>query len=71
MKHSRNTQWAIMTALVVWGAISLLFLAGEESPSLSMSATVAIKAGAALSLLLCLLVGRWFNRKGLLPDLDE
>lgn len=73
MKRTEITKWILMSFLFVWGFISFIFLAGEENPAhpLTFGQFVAMKAGALLSLYLCFLCGRWFSKKGLLPEFED
>ena len=67
-------QWVILTLLMLWGFASFLVLAGEDAPGeppTPLREFLLIKAGALASFGLCFLVGRWLNRKGLLPDVEE
>lgn len=68
------TQWAVLTLLFLWGFASFLVMAGEESPSdppMTLGKFLLIKGVALASFGLCLLVGKYLNRKGLLPDVKD
>ena len=62
-------RWSLMAFLAAWGMLSLLVLAGEESPvePVTLTRFVAVKAAAALSLLLCCATAGTCDRRGLLP----
>ncbi len=59
--------------LGIWGVLSFMVLAGEESPMNPMPFAEYFwtKLAAAASLALCILVGVFCYRKGWLPEIDE
>lgn len=65
----KTVRWSLMALLAAWGMLSLLVLAGEENPvePVALARFVAVKAAAALSLLLCCLTTGVCDRRGLLP----
>lgn len=71
----KNTiQWAIYIAIVTWGLLSFIVLAGEEDANniMPFGRFLLIKLSAMLSLILCVFTGKWLSGKGLLPeDLNE
>lgn len=67
-------QWARLTALVLVGFASFLVLAGEDAPNdppTPLGKFLLIKGTALLVFGLCFLAGKYLNRKGLLPDVEE
>lgn len=64
---------AILQALGIWGILSIIVLAGEDIPGEPMSDAkfYGTKIAAIVSFALCLLTGRYLNRKGMLPDVKE
>lgn len=72
-KKNKKVQWAILTALLAWGMLSFIVLAGEENPQkpLSLLDFFLIKLGAFSSLAACYCVGRVLNRAGYLPEISE
>lgn len=73
MKRNKKMQWAILSALFVWGLLSFILLAGEEDPQrpLSLQDFFLIKFGALTSLAACCYVGKLLNRAGYLPEISE
>lgn len=73
MKHSKFTQWLVLSLLVIWGFVSFIFLAGEEDPMhpLSFEKFFIIKCLAGLSLYICVRFGAWLESKGLIPEMSE
>lgn len=73
MRKKKIIQWSIMTALCVWGFIAFMILAGEESPTsnLTLGQFLFIKIGALGHLALCIIIGKWLNKKGLLPEMKD
>lgn len=68
------TQRVALTIMLLWGFASFLVMAGEESPSdppMTLGKFLLIKGVALASFSLCLLVGKYLNRKGLLPDVKD
>lgn len=66
-------QWALLCLLYLLGIVAFFFVVGEENPEkpLPSALFLLIKAGASVGLLVCVLVGKWFNRRGWLPDLEK
>lgn len=66
-------KWVYMTGIFFWGLLSFMFLAGEENPNDPMPIWlfISIKAVAMVSFVLCFIIGRYLNQKGLLPDIPE
>ena len=67
-------QWAVMTLLTLWGFASFIVLAGEDAPDATptpLGKFLLIKGIALVSLALCFLAGKYFDKKGLLPDVEE
>ena len=66
-------QYSVLAALMLWGLISFMVLAGDENPMNPMpwGEFFLIKTAALVSLALCVLTGKALNKKGLLPDVDE
>lgn len=66
-------QWSLLTVLALWGIFAFIFLAGEDNPDMPMSllAFIVIKVVALINLVACYQVGKVFNKKGWLPDLDK
>lgn len=65
-------QWGIMGVLSLWGVISFMFLAGEETPEahLTIGDFILIKAVAITSFAGCILCGKWLYKRGLLPKIN-
>lgn len=73
-KASNLKRWAIFSALFFWGGISFVFLASDEAPNglpVSLTKFFICKVIGIVSLVLCFFAGKYFNRKGLLPDVEE
>lgn len=64
-------QWAILTVLMLVGMAAFLVLAGEETEPMSFGKFVAIKVAALAVFVACVLAGKYFNSKGLLPEIEE
>ena len=66
-------QWGVFMTLTIMEFISLLILCGEDTPGQPMSDRVffgtKITAGAVLYL--CILAGKYFNRRGWLPEIND
>lgn len=73
MKNNKIKQNLLMYLLLIWGFISFLILAGEDTPGQPMSDLqfYGSKLGAMASLWLCYRTGQWLNKKGLLPEIKE
>lgn len=71
----RNTfNWVRLIVIMVWALLSFILLAGEEAPDaepMSMGQFILIKVVGVVSLLSCVLVGKFLNRKGLLPNMED
>lgn len=66
-------QYALFYAVGIWGIISIIILAGEEAPGHPMSLTefLGLKLTGMASFILCVLAGRWLNKRGLFPEIKE
>lgn len=64
-------KWFIFAGLGIWGLLSLLIAGGEAEPETSFATALAIRIGALGSFIVCLIVGKYCHRKGLLPDTEE
>lgn len=66
-------QWSLYSLLGVVGGLAFLILCGEDTPGHPMSNEVffrtKISAGAVLYL--CVLAGKYFNRRGWLPEIKD
>lgn len=75
MKITRTSviQHAILYALFSVGFFAFIFLAGDDDPMnpLPLSEWFAIKLCAAAVIGLCVLLGKYLSRKGLLPEIDD
>ncbi len=69
----RITQWSIYLTLMIVGFAAFLILCGEDTPGQPMSDKVFFgsKLAAAAVLYLCVLAGKYFNRRGLLPEFKD
>ena len=63
-------QWAIMTLLAFWGMGSFLALSGESIEPVPTREYYYSKVIALASFTLCIIVGKFLYKKGLLPDLE-
>lgn len=72
MKGSMK-QWSVLTALMCVAAIPCMVLMGEENPERPCSMTVLFGAKliSAAVLYLCYRAGRWLDRKGLMPEIED
>lgn len=70
---TRTKQNLRQNMLFIWGCISFLILAGDDTPGHPMSNLefFGSKLIALISLWLCFHTGRKFNKKGLLPEINE
>lgn len=66
-------QWSLLLTLLIIGFCAFLMLCGEDTPGQPMSDAVFFgsKISAAAVLYLSVLAGKYFNRRGLLPDFEE
>ena len=64
-------QWVILGALVIWGMMSFVLLAGEPAEGTSLGKFFLIKVLALISSGACIWVGKVLNSKGLLPNVEE
>lgn len=67
-------QWVVLTVLFMFGFASFLVLLSEDAATEAPTPTgkfIAVKVGALAVLCLCVLVGKYLNRKGLLPEVEE
>ncbi|MBR1786677.1 MAG: hypothetical protein IJ756_05900 [Paludibacteraceae bacterium] len=66
-------QWSLLTLLSTWGMFAFIFLAGEDNPDMPISFLLflVIKVVALINLVACYQVGKYFNKRGWLPDLDK
>jgi hypothetical protein len=64
-------KWVLQSLLVLWGFFSLMILAGEDVPQMSIKMYILIKASALANFAICFFVGRWLGRRGMLPDLED
>lgn len=74
MKLTDKTKKNIRLQLLgIWGILSILICAGEDTPGQPMSDALFFgsKTIGIASLYLCFKVGQRLNRKGLLPDVEE
>lgn len=69
----RIAQWSIFSTLFLVGFVAFLILCGEDTPGQPMSDTVFFgsKLAAGAVLYLCVLVGKYFDRRGLLPEMED
>lgn len=70
---ARLGRWALLWALVGVGLGGLVLLGGEVAPGavVSVWAFVGIKVAGGVIVWLCVLAGKFFNRRGMLPDFDD
>ena len=74
MKTNKKTiaQYAHLYALVIWGVLSLLYIAGEPiDEDMPFGTFCFLKLIGWGSLGLCFYVGVLFDRAGMLPDMDD
>ena len=69
----RIAQWSIYLTLGIVGFAAFLILCGEDTPGQPMSDKVFFgsKLAAGAVLYLCVLAGKFFNRRGLLPEFKD
>lgn len=69
----RIAQWSIYLTLGTVGFAAFLILCGEDTPGQPMSDKVFLgsKLAAGAVLYLCVLAGKYFNRRGLLPEFKD
>lgn len=61
-------QYTILTALFAIGMFALMVACGDEAPGMSFMREMITRAVAFGIALLCCQVGKWCNKRGLLPD---
>ncbi len=73
IKLKQVGQWSLLTLLTTWGMFAFLFLAGEDNPDMPMALSLflLIKVIAFINLVVCYQVGKYFNKRGWLPDLEK
>ena len=73
MKKTGIKQWVILTVLIVWAMASFIALIAEAAPDCNVSFRdmLTLKGLAVLSFALCVLAGKWLDKKGLLPETNE
>ena len=64
-------KWMIFAALGLWALLSVLVLSGEADENVSFADELLVRLSALVSFVVCLLVGRYCDRHGLLPDITE
>ncbi len=66
-------QWSVFLTIGIVGFGAFLILCGEETPGHPISDAVFFgsKISALAVLYLCVLAGKFFNRRGLLPDFED
>ena len=64
-------QWSIFSTLFLAGFMAFLILCGEDNPEQPMSDTVffGLKLAAGVVLYFCIIAGKYFNHRGLLPEI--
>lgn len=70
---TKIAQHIVMALMAAWGFMSLLILAGEETPGHPVSEThfFTVKVCALASLAICCLAVRYLNRHKCLPESKE
>ena len=71
---SKAIQWGILTLLMLVGFAAFLVMAGEDAPNdppTPLGEFLLVKGIALAVFGLCVLAGKYLNRKGLLPDVKE
>lgn len=73
MKTTKAIQWTVFSVLFTVGFLAFMVLAGEDDPSnpLPIGEWFLIKLSAMAVIGLCVLVGKWLNAKGLIPEISE
>ncbi len=66
-------QWSLLTVLTLWGMLAFLVLAGEDNPEAPISLTEFFlwKLAALINFGAAVLVGKWCDKHGWLPDLEK
>lgn len=65
-------QWTIFSTLFSIGFLALLVLAGDDDPyNLPLGEWFLIKFCAMVVIGLCVLIGKYLNGMGLIPETDE
>lgn len=69
----RTLQWCIYLTLGIAGFAAFLALCGEDAPGrpMSLKAFVGIKLAAGAVIWLCVMAGKYFGRRGLLPEFKD
>ena len=69
----RIAQWSIFSMLFLVGFVAFLILCGEETSGQNISELdfFGSKLAAGAVLYLCVLVGKYFDRLGLLPEVED
>lgn len=64
----KTLQYILLNLLCIWGIVSILICAGEDSPEQPMSDAMfyGTKILGIVSFGLCFRTGKWLNKKGLL-----
>lgn len=75
MKFNRKKviQWSVFSTLSCVGFLSLMVMAGDDDPQnpLPFGRWLTIKLCALAVFYLCIILGKYLNRKGLIPEIDE
>lgn len=66
-------QWSILSTLFSVGFLAFLVLAGEDDPQnpLPLGRWLTVKGCAAAVVYFCIKLGKYLDRKGLIPEIDE
>lgn len=66
-------QWGILTGLFLTGMIAFLVLCSEEMPGeqIRLKVFVFSKLSAGAVIFLCVQAAKFFNRRGMLPEINE
>ena len=66
-------QWSIFLILISVGTIAFLILCGQETPGQTISDIrfFGLKLIAGIVLITCIMAGKYFKRRGLLPELND
>ena len=69
----RTAQWVIYLLIMLAGFFALLLLCGEETPGKRMSDKIFFTSKiVGLAILYgCVKAWKYFNREGMLPDLED
>lgn len=75
MKINRKKiiQWSIFSTLFCVGFLALLVMAGDDDPQnpLPFGRWLTVKFCALAVFCFCIKLGKYLNRKGLIPEIDE